>query len=63
MVKYYSISEFLHLEEDDLNIIEKFLDHIKRNKVVYYRLVLTVALILKSNNITYEDSFEASLNN
>ena len=35
MVKYYSISEFLHLEEEDLNIIEKFLDNIKRNKVVY----------------------------
>ena len=62
MVKYYSISEFLHLEEEDLNIIEKFLDHIKRNKVIYSRLVLIVALILKSNSITYADSFEASLN-
>ena len=59
MVKYYSISEFLHLEEEDLNIIEKFLDHIKRNKVVYSRLVLIIALLMKNNSIVYADSFEA----
>lgn len=63
MVKYYSISEFLHLEEEDLNMIEKFLDHIKRNKVVYSRLVLLVALLMKNNNIIYAESFEVSLNN
>lgn len=63
MVKYYSISEFLHLEEEDLNIIEKLLDHIKRNKVVYSRLVLLVALLMKNNNIIYAESFEVSLNN
>ena len=63
MVKYYTFSEFLHLEEEDLNMIEKFLDHIKRNKVVYSRLVLLIALIMKSNSIAYADSFEVSLNN
>ena len=63
MVKYYTFSEFLHLEEEDLNMIEKFLDHIKRNKVVYSRLVLLVALLMKNNNIIYAESFEVSLNN
>ena len=62
MVKYYTFSEFLHLEEEDWNMIEKFLDHIKRNKVVYSRLVLIIALLMKNNNIVYADSFEASLN-
>lgn len=63
MVKYYTFSEFLHLEEENLNMIEKFLDHIKRNKVVYSRLVLLVALLMKNNNIIYAESFEVSLNN
>lgn len=63
MVKYYTFSKFLHLEEEDLNMIEKFLDHIKRNKVVYSRLVLLVALLMKNNNIIYAESFEVSLNN
>ena len=63
MVKYYTFSDFLHLEEEDLNMIEKFLDHIKRNKVVYSRLVLLVALLMKNNNIIYAESFEVSLNN
>lgn len=63
MVKYYTFSEFLHLEEEDWNMIEKFLDHIKRNKVVYSRLVLLVALLMKNNNIIYAESFEVSLNN
>ena len=63
MVKYYTFSEFLHLEEEDLNMIEKFLDHLKRNKVVYSRLVLLVALLMKNNNIIYAESFEVSLNN
>lgn len=63
MVKYYTFSEFLHLEEEDLNMIEKFLDHIKRNKVVYSKLVLLVALLMKNNNIIYAESFEVSLNN
>lgn len=63
MVKYYTFSEFLHLEEENLNMIEKFLDHIKRNKVVYSRLVLLVALLMKNNNIVYAESFEVSLNN
>ena len=63
MVKYYTFSEFLHLEEEDLNMIEKFLDHIKRNKVVYSRLVLLVASLMKNNNIIYAESFEVSLNN
>lgn len=44
-------------------MIEKFLDHIKRNKVVYSRLVLLVALLMKNNNIIYAESFEVSLNN
>lgn len=63
MVKYYTFSEFLHLEEKNLDMIEKFLDHIKRNKVVYSRLVLLVALLMKNNNIIYAESFEVSLNN
>lgn len=63
MVKYYTFSEFLHLEEENLNMIEKFLDHVKRNKVVYSRLVLLVALLMKNNNIIYAESFEVSLNN
>ena len=64
MKKYesYTIKEFMQLSKEDYTLIEKFLDHIKRNKVVYSRLVLLVALMMKSNGVVYADSFEASLN-
>ncbi|MCC3868529.1 hypothetical protein [Terrisporobacter mayombei] len=63
MVRYYTISDFLHLDEQEkLDAIERFLNHVKRNKVIYSRLVLLIALVMKSNGIVYAESFETSLN-
>ena len=62
MVKHRKLSIFSHLEEKDLDLLEKLLDHIKRNKVIYSRIVLLIALMMKNNGIAYAESFEASLN-
>ena len=45
--KVYSISEFLNQEEiNELNKIDKFIGHLKRNKKVYKKLVFTVAMTM-----------------
>lgn len=71
-VKTYTFKEFKEIQEnrkieekytkEDLNICERILEHIKTNKVMYGKLVLTTAILLYLNvNIGYADSIEASI--
>ncbi len=71
-VKTYTFKEFKEIQEnrkieekytkEDLNICERILEHIKTNKVMYGKLVLTTAILLYLNvNIGYADTIEASI--
>ena len=71
-VKTYTFKEFNEIQEnrkieekytkEDLNICERILEHIKTNKVMYGKLVLTTAILLYLNvNIGYAVSIEASI--
>ncbi len=71
-VKTYTFKEFKEIQEnrkieekytkEDLNICERILEHIKTNKVMYGKLVLTTAILLYLNvNIGYAVSIEASI--
>ena len=71
-VKTYTFKEFKEIQEnrkieekytkEDLNICERILEHIKTNKVMYGKLVLTTAILLYLNvNIGYAYTIEASI--
>ena len=47
--------------EEDVSIANKVLDHIKRNKKVYSRLIIITAIIIHFDSIVYANGFEASL--
>ena len=58
-VKTYKFGEF---GKEDITLLEKILNHIKKNKVMYARLVLVTTLILNYNmNFVFANSVEASL--
>ena len=42
----YTISEFLHKDELDLNAMDKFLGNLKKNKKEYARLVFLLAITM-----------------
>ena len=48
---------------EDMTIVEKALDHIKRNKSLYMKLVIFSAMLLNYNmSFVYAGQFAASLN-
>ncbi|HBI91152.1 MAG TPA: hypothetical protein DDY58_01230, partial [Terrisporobacter glycolicus] len=57
----YTISEFMQLDNNDLNLIDKFLGNLKKNKNKYARLVFLLAVFLNNNNNIYAESLEAGL--
>lgn len=58
-IKTYKFGEF---GKEDLAILEKMINYIKKNKVMYARLVITVALLLHYNmNFVFANGVEASL--
>ncbi|WP_434793076.1 hypothetical protein TPDSL_22630 [Terrisporobacter petrolearius] len=57
----YTISEFMQLDNHDLNLIDRFLGNLKKNKKEYVRLVFLLALFLNNNNNIYAESLEAGL--
>lgn len=67
LVNGYTVTESLKLNKnnfsnDDISLINRMLDHIKRNKVTYTRLVLITALMLHYNvNFVFASDFGASL--
>ena len=68
-VKTYTFSEFREIQENreiktrnEIALVNNLLDHIKKNKVVYSRLVLTTALLIHFNlNFTFANDFSTSL--
>lgn len=63
LINGYTVTEHLKLVRDDkdISLVNKMIDHIKANKVVYARLVLLTALMLHFDILIYADSFGASL--
>ena len=68
-VKTYTFSEFKEIQENkaikvsnEVTIASKVLDHIKKNKRIYSRLVLTTALMLHFNmNFVFAGNISNSL--
>ena len=46
----YTISEFLHKDELDLNAMDKFLGNLKKNKKEYARLVFILAITIPKSS-------------
>ncbi|WP_278683146.1 hypothetical protein, partial [Paraclostridium bifermentans] len=46
---------------EDVSIANKVLDHIKRNKKVYARLIIITAIMLHFDIVIYASGFESSL--
>ena len=46
----YTISEFLHKDELDLNAMDKFLGNLKKNKKEYARLVFILAISIPKSS-------------
>ena len=67
-VKVYTFEEFRQLQEnrnleesytrEDLNLVEKVIEHIKKNRVMYARLVFIIALALHYNSFAYASEFD-----
>lgn len=65
LVNGYTVTESMKVRlsrsNNDISIVEKILDNIKRNKVMYAKLVLITALMLHFNINIYANTLEASL--
>ena len=60
--KTYSFSEFRNLSNEEYKFIERAIDHVKKNKKMYGRLVVITAVLLHCNmNFVFADSIDASL--
>ena len=46
----YTISEFLHKDELDLNVMDKFLGNLKKNKKEYAKLVFILAVSIPKSS-------------
>lgn len=57
----YTINEFMRLDNQDLNLLDKFLGNLKKNKKEYARLVFLLAVFLNYNNNIYAESLETGL--
>ena len=61
-VKSYTFKEFKkQYTENDTNLVDTMLDHIKQNKSMYAKLVLTTAMLLNLDNAIYANDFANSL--
>ena len=61
-VETYTFSEFREkATEVDLNLVDKILHHIKKNKKMYLRLVFITALLLNLDILIYANGFSDSL--
>lgn len=65
LINGYTVTESMKVRlsrsNNDISIVEKILDNIKRNKVMYAKLVLITALMLHFNINIYANTLEASL--
>ena len=62
-IKTYSFSKFINeYASEDIMLASRVLNHIKRNKVMYARLILTTAMMLHFNmNFIFANDISASL--
>ena len=61
-VETYTFSEFRkQYTNNDINLVNKVIEHIKANKVMYLRLVYITALLLHFDILIYANDFGASL--
>ena len=62
-VKSYTFSEFrVEYDRKDMTLVEKMLEHIKDNKVLYAKVVFMTAMLIHTNQSVYDNNFEESLN-
>ena len=58
----YTYAEYRDLTNKEYSFVEKAIDHIKRNKRLYARLVLTTALMIHFNmNFVFASNMSSSL--
>lgn len=57
-VKVYKFGEF---GNDELTLVDKIIENIKENKIVYAKLIFTTALLLHMNMNVFASGFEDSL--
>ena len=62
-VKSYTLKEFREeYTSKDINLVERLIDNIKNNKIMYTRLVFITALLLHFNiNFVFANDFSTSL--
>ena len=63
LVNGYTVTEHMQLvrSRKDIDLVNKVIEHIKANKVMYSKLILFTALLLHFDILVYADSFQASL--
>ena len=63
LVNGYTVTEHMELvrTRKDIDLINKVIDHVKANKVMYFKLVLFTALLLHFDILIYADSFQTSI--
>lgn len=62
-VRSYTFSEFrVEYDRRDMILVEKIIENIKTNKVLYARVIFITALLIHSNQYIYANNFEESLN-
>lgn len=64
LINGYTVTEHIEIKrnENDMKLVELIIDHIKKNKFMYARLVLITALMLHYNmNFVFASDFSASL--
>ena len=54
--KTYSFAEYRVLSNKEYSFLEKAIDHIKRNKKMYKRLVVITAILINNNLAIYAES-------
>ena len=63
LINGYTVTEHMQLVRNrkDIDLVNRVIDHIKVNKVMYAKLVLFTALLLHFDILIYADSFGTSL--
>ena len=63
LINGYTVTEQIQLikTRKDIDLVNRAIEHIKANKVMYARLVLLTALMLHFDILIYADSFGSSL--
>ena len=63
LVNGYTVTEHMQLvrSRNDISLVNRIIDHIKANKVMYARLIFITALLLHFDVVIYANNFTTSL--